>query len=226
MCFVLSPGVAFGSGTRRWEKRTKKAREYLRKGQWEKAQLAAERTGDLIINKSLPTTDNGGYLAATARIQAVAYAELGEERLAKWYWQVAGIFEPGFVDKGILAKHPRAEYLEGVFPRSQSDPLSRLPEVEEDGLGKPKAIDWAGPQYSDRCRQAHFIATIVVDLIIGTDGSVSDPVLVRGQDAPVFSFAVLDALAHRRFEPVLANGSPIQCRYKMTVKMRLSRGSS
>jgi len=107
--------------------------------------------------------------------------------------------------------------LESQLPASQ--PLPRKPppyvpaEVME-GLLTHK-ID---PIYPEAARQANLQGVVVLDAVIGTDGTVVEVHAISGPEE--LASAALDAVKWWRFQPYRTNGQPTEVETKLAVDFR------
>jgi TonB family protein len=106
------------------------------------------------------------------------------------------------------------------------------------GIQEPKKLKHVEPVYPDVAGAAGAETTVVLDLVIGPDGSVTDAKLLRGRvilearigpdgkvtDATVnstpsiFEQAALQAVRQWRYAPTLLNGQPVEVLLTVTVK--------
>ncbi|MBZ5704223.1 MAG: TonB family protein [Acidobacteriia bacterium] len=75
------------------------------------------------------------------------------------------------------------------------------------------------PVYPEAARRANIQGTVVLDAVIGADGTVVDLRPVSGPDA--LTPAALDAVKWWRFQPYRINGQPTQVRTTFAVEFRL-----
>lgn len=66
------------------------------------------------------------------------------------------------------------------------------------------------PIYPAEAKKAHISGTVVLDAIIGTDGTVKELKVVSGPDQ--LQQAALDAVKNWRYRPYLLNGQPVEVR--------------
>jgi TonB family protein len=71
----------------------------------------------------------------------------------------------------------------------------------------PKKIRDAVPNYPDAARQAKVVGTVVLEITVGTDGSVTNPRVVRG--IPLLNDAAIEAVLQWNYEPTVVNGRPV-----------------
>jgi periplasmic protein TonB len=83
----------------------------------------------------------------------------------------------------------------------------------------PQKIHDAAAIYPDAMRQSGVAGTVILELTIGTDGTVANARILRGV-APMLDQAAVDAARQWRYEPVLLNGSPVPVVFTATVAVR------
>jgi protein TonB len=71
-----------------------------------------------------------------------------------------------------------------------------------------KIIDQPAPVYPSSVRQAGVQGTVVLHVIIGPDGKVSQLAVVSGD--PVLAQAAMDAVRRWRYMPTLIAGNPVE----------------
>ncbi len=87
-------------------------------------------------------------------------------------------------------------------------------------ISQPIPIYEPDPQYSDAARKAKFQGTVIVSVIIGTDGHVHDPHIRRALGLGLDEKA-LEAIKLWRFEPARKNGRPVQVAANIEVNFHL-----
>jgi TonB family protein len=141
-------------------------------------------------------------------------------RVSPRLWRVAWIALMGMLLLGGLGWwrwHEAWGELESQIPASQSvtqqAPVDVPAQVMEGRL--THKID---PIYPEAARQANIQGIVVLDAVIGTDGSVVDVHAVGGPDE--LTSAALDAVKWWRFQPYLVNGQPVQVKTRLAVDFR------
>jgi TonB family protein len=109
------------------------------------------------------------------------------------------------------------EELESQIPASNplaQQPPATVPAEVMEGLVTHK-VD---PIYPEAARQANIQGVVVLDALIGSDGSVVDVHLISGPDelAP----AAVDAVKWWRFQPYLVNGQAVQVKTRLAMDFR------
>ena len=100
----------------------------------------------------------------------------------------------------------------------ESRPVYRF--VEEGKISEPKRVDGPNPRYPEQARAEGINGVVVMDVVIGEDGSVHEVEVVESA-ANVLSEAAIEAVEQWTFEPATLEGIPVAVRYILTVKFRL-----
>ena len=107
--------------------------------------------------------------------------------------------------------------LESQIPVSKS--LSPQPPVEVPAEAMEKLLTHKiEPIYPETARQANVQGIVILEAVIGTDGTVIDVHAVSGPDE--LTPAALDAVKWWRFEPYLVNGQPVQVKTRLAIDFR------
>ncbi|HEY1763882.1 MAG TPA: energy transducer TonB [Opitutaceae bacterium] len=80
----------------------------------------------------------------------------------------------------------------------------------------PQPIYQPGPEYSLAMRYDEVHGAVKVSFLVDSRGNVTDPVVVRANDARLAKSA-LDAVRHWKFKPALRDGEPIARRVVQTI---------
>ena len=75
------------------------------------------------------------------------------------------------------------------------------------------------PVYPDEALQARITGVVILEAIIGVDGSVTDAKVL--QSIPILDAAAVDAVKQWRFEPTYLNGVPVPVLMTVTVSFNL-----
>ncbi len=85
-------------------------------------------------------------------------------------------------------------------------------------IAPPKKIHDVSPIYPADARAAGVGGIVIIDAIIGTDGTVRDAQILRGN--PLLNQAALDAVLQWMFTPTLLNGAPIEVQMTVTINFQ------
>lgn len=88
------------------------------------------------------------------------------------------------------------------------------------GLTPPIVINRVEPQYSDEARAAHYQGTVVLEVVVRTDGTCEVVRVVRELGFKLDESAV-EAIRQWRFKPAMRNGEPVDVRLNVEVNFNL-----
>ena len=83
----------------------------------------------------------------------------------------------------------------------------------------PQKLFDVRPVYSENAQAAGIQGTIILGVVIGEDGAVTETVVLRS--IPELDQAAVDAVRQWRFEPTLVNGEPVEVEMNVTVQFSL-----
>jgi protein TonB len=84
----------------------------------------------------------------------------------------------------------------------------------------PQKITDVPPVYPAIARAARVEGIVILEVVIGADGSVRDPRVLRS--IPLLDAAAVEAVRQWRFTPTLLNGEPVPVVMTITVSFRLN----
>jgi len=84
----------------------------------------------------------------------------------------------------------------------------------------PTLTHYVAPHYPEAARRDGLTGTVMVRVVVGTDGSVAEAGVVRSDD-DALSQAALAAARQFRFEPGRLEGKPVRCAVLIPVKFSL-----
>lgn len=90
----------------------------------------------------------------------------------------------------------------------QPAPPSAPPTIHGGDLGA-QMIAGKPPRYPIECRRNHEQGTVVLMLVVGTDGRVLDIAVSRSSGSPRLDSAARDAVRSWRWAPITRNGEPV-----------------
>ncbi len=101
---------------------------------------------------------------------------------------------------------------------------SNAPDAIYDSLGSgvtaPRAVYAPDPQYTDHARKKKINGTVIVSMIVGSDGVVRDPKVIKSLDKELDKQALL-AVSGWKFEPATKDGKPVAFRTKVETQFRI-----
>jgi len=78
------------------------------------------------------------------------------------------------------------------------------------------------PQYPPLARQARVQGTVVLQAVIGKDGTVQNLQVLSGH--PMLTRGAMDAVKQWRYEPCYLNGEPVEVDRQININFTLSGG--
>ena len=90
------------------------------------------------------------------------------------------------------------------------------------GVAQGLLIHQVTPKYPPLARQAHIQGTVVLQAVIGKDGTVQNLHVLSGH--PMLTQAAMDAVRQWRYKPYYVNGEPVEADTQINVNFTLSGG--
>jgi protein TonB len=87
-------------------------------------------------------------------------------------------------------------------------------------VSAPRVLSKVDPEYSEEARAAKLDGSVLLDVVIGTDGLAHDINVLNGIGAGLDQKAV-EALQKWHFQPGAKDGEPVRVRAKIEFKFRL-----
>jgi protein TonB len=119
--------------------------------------------------------------------------------------------------RNIRARAKTALLLAVVIAASGQNTYS----AKDRGVRPPKPVYHPYPAYTQAARQRGVEGTVVLDIVIAADGSVSDVVVTKGIDADLDASAV-NTVRKWRFEPATKAGKPVAFRTEIEISFRFA----
>jgi TonB family protein len=111
------------------------------------------------------------------------------------------------------------EDLESGLPRGERNVESQRPQAQVPAEEMQKLVTHrVDPEYPPAARPAKLEGVIVLDVVVGRDGSVMDVRALNGPD--VLAQAAMEALRWWRFEPYKVDGKPIVVETKLAMEFK------
>ena len=84
----------------------------------------------------------------------------------------------------------------------------------------PRPTQTVQPQYPPSAQQSELEGVVLLQVVVGTDGSVSHTEVVDSS-APIFEKPARDAVSQWRFEPAMLAGSPVESTIEIPIQFLL-----
>jgi TonB family protein len=98
--------------------------------------------------------------------------------------------------------------------------LPESPQKVGNGISPPHAVHTPDPDYSEAAKQSHYQGTVVLWMVVGSDGAVCDIRIVRALGLGLDEQAV-KAVQTWKFRPALKDGKPVDVQINVEVNFRL-----
>lgn len=143
--------------------------------------------------------------------KALAYAGMGKEDDALWYWYAAASLYPPIARSDMSAYGAAGTFLAAHPPRPVEVSVPRGPQIVA-----PKPVKTVKPRYPNQSLQSWVEGPIEVEVLVGRDGRPHMPRIIGEVSAPMIAFATLEALRQWQFSPATADGQPIAAPFRET----------
>ncbi|HVT57116.1 MAG TPA: energy transducer TonB [Thermoanaerobaculia bacterium] len=166
-------------------------------------------------------------LGLTLALRALARAGQDPNEQA-WVcrWQAAQSLLPGLYQLDLAPYGPAGQAVAAWRWAAFSAPRQRFPARIGAGdrsgrmVKKPEKIEAPPPYYPEAARKQSLSGKVLVEAILDDEGTVRNPVILRGlgAGAPVILAAsALDAVCGWRFKPATLEGKPVKVYYTLTI---------
>ncbi len=108
-------------------------------------------------------------------------------------------------------------YLLGVSP-----PVDTIVKEEIIPAKPPRPLHQEAPVYPQELREAGTAGTVVLEVVVKSDGSVGETSVLES-DHPAFSTAAVEAVSKWRFQPGERNGKPVDTRIKIPIPFKFKK---
>jgi periplasmic protein TonB len=129
----------------------------------------------------------------------------------------------GFVPGGIPNRVPNSVITSIVRSIPPAMPKIAAQKVRvSSGVAQGLLVHQVTPQYPQLARQARIQGTVVLQAVIGKDGTVQNLHVLSGH--PMLVQAAMDAVRQWRYKPYYLNGEPVEVDTQINVNFTLSSG--
>lgn len=122
---------------------------------------------------------------------------------------------PPASDSGNAPAHQVVQSASQIAPNSSPQRVVQVPEA----AAQREVVYRAEPEYPEAARQQNIQGAVVLELHIGTNGSVQDVEVVSGP--PILAQASTDAVKQWKFKPRVVDGSPVEMQTRVTFNFKL-----
>ncbi|HVS64695.1 MAG TPA: hypothetical protein VMT85_14465 [Thermoanaerobaculia bacterium] len=196
----------------------------LEQGAWARAETAGRELLEDLMRRLKEGEGSALLLGAALAQLAVAEAELGRAEEAAWHWDLARQLDPAFAAGAIGALGPAAARLERrpLRRRGEAAPggvAHRLDQVSPPALLETPHIVFRASAEILRS----FPRDLSVEVVVGSDGRVRDPVLSGSLINPGPMVLSLETLLSWRLEPAAISGAAVPV--LLELDLPLTRGA-
>jgi periplasmic protein TonB len=89
-----------------------------------------------------------------------------------------------------------------------------------DGITAPRVVHKVDPQYTEEARAAKIEGTVLLSVVIGTDGAAHDINVINAPDSGL-GIKAIDAVRQWQFSPGAKDGEPVAVRAQIEVNFKL-----
>ena len=125
---------------------------------------------------------------------------------------------PGGSMGGVIGGIIGATASTGAVPKAVTPQRVRVSQGVSQGL----LIHEVRPQYPPLARQARIQGAVILQAVIGKDGTIQNLHVISGH--PMLTTSALDAVKQWRYKPYFLNGEPVEVDTQITVNFTLSGG--
>jgi protein TonB len=104
-------------------------------------------------------------------------------------------------------------------PEATSAQGDKPARIRSGSIRPPHLVSRVEPVYPPAAKAANIQGVVILELVIGTDGTVKEGRVLRS--IPLLDQAALDAVVQWRYEPTLLNGAPVEVISTVTVNFTL-----
>ena len=207
---------AAGAGDK-WQRAVRKLDSQLERSDWKKTLDRCQKQRDKMIDHFADPGVTLQLAAQTLLIQAVAEANLGRDAAALWHWHSAQNYLEGLPAMDLSGMGRAASILGGL----SLDDVPVVPIVEEPNDNsrrrEVKIKQPVRPTYPKALVKSGVEGSVVVKIIVGTDGRPHQPVILGAGLEPLMAFPALEALRDWRFTPAQQDEEPTAVYYELKI---------
>jgi len=201
----MRPEVVF------WTDQMKKETILLKSGLYEDALKMSNLTIADMAERLGPGQSAAEMFGIVLTHKALAHAGLKQNYDARWYWQTALTLYPKLAKSDLSSFGEAGKFLKANMKRTS------IPSLQGQEVSAPKAINKIKPHYPAAAHHYGVSGTLVVEVVINTEGRVESPKVVKALAAPTLSFVALETLRQTKFEPAKMGGKAVPVIMELSV---------
>lgn len=231
LCASIPVGSAAGSDLgKRWAEMLREADRRVLDGDYGHARRITIKVADQMVDAMGPGDQAARALGTVLTLRSLAEAGLGHDDDALWYWHVALNLYPEIAGTDLerygrpgvlLRSHPLPERSPGEPPGGEPPRDGPYCIDCDDRITPPEVRKKPRVSYPTGARAFQEQGSLVVSVVISSDGAVSEPRILEALPVPTMSYAALEAVRQWEFVPARLDGEPIAVYYTLTVNFTL-----
>jgi TonB family protein len=207
---ILFAGVAAAEDptVTRWKTSLDQSAAALTKGDHGRALKISNGLIEEMVSRLGPGEGSTEIFGLALTHKALASAGAGRNEDALWHWHTVLTLYPAYRNRDLSAYGNPGKFL--MENRNVRSPSTFNPKTAAPGTmvnaTPPKVTRRVEPRYPAGAKHFGVGGTLVVEVIITTEGKVTSPILVKTLPAPTLSYVALEAVRQWRFEPGKIDG--------------------
>jgi TonB family protein len=220
--FAMPLAAAPLDAAQRWRQQLGDSAVHLKAGQYDAALKVAERVIRDMRERLGPGNAATEVLGIAITHKALALAGKGDREQALWWWHAVLSMYPPFAKSDLSAFGEPGAYLAAnreLRPVTDVPGEKTLRETHKEVVA-PRLLKKVQPDFPQGALWFGVEGKLILEVIINTDGRVSDPRVVQPLPAPTLTYAALDAVRRWRFAPAKLDGEIVATIFNLTVNFR------
>jgi TonB family protein len=202
----------------RWKKDLQSQDSRLRLQDWKSVAKASPGLVEQMVDGMLVGEASAAMLGLTVIQQAVAESGLGHQEEAVWLLHLAQNLDARYREVTLGSYGPAGAALDRFRLRQAGEAPAAWPTLPAAGSFRPpRVLRQDEPKTPDALARALVTAEIEVEMVVGPDGRVSEPVLLTEPEYPSLAFVILESLRGWRFEPARAADAAVPALFRTRI---------
>jgi TonB family protein len=218
---VLLVARAEASGPQSWERDLTRSLESIKSENYAESLKLTRRVLSAMESVLGPGEQSTRAMGIVVLHKAVAHAGLGQDEEALWYWNVARAFYPLVATGKLEPFGPHAERLRALAQGRDSGQSAMSVAGETAAVTAPRIKKRVQPNYPPGAQAFGEQGLLILQLVIGADGVVRSPSILKPLGAPTLTYAAMEAVKRWTFEPGMKDGKPVPVIFKLTMEYKL-----